>query len=99
MTAKEFLIANSDKISEAVENGYDIRLDEDEILGWMEKYKNSTHKEPLTYKEIKAKFGKTDDDFALIFGLKSKAAFANSSAFERYKAAVERLYILFSNCR
>jgi len=53
----------------------------------------------LKYAEIKARFGMTDADFALIFGFKSKATFANSSAFERYKLAVERLYILFSDCR
>lgn len=53
----------------------------------------------LKYHEIKAKLGMTDADFALIFGMKSKAAFANSSAFERYKSAVERLFILFSDCR
>lgn len=53
----------------------------------------------LKYSEIKAKLGMTDADFALIFGMKSKAAFANSSAFERYKFAVERLYLLFSDCR
>ena len=99
MTARDFLIENSDKISEAIEKGYDIRLDEDKILYWMERYKNDTKVEPLSYKEIKARFGKTDEDFALVFGLKSKPAFANSSAFERYKSAVERLYLLFSNCR
>lgn len=53
----------------------------------------------LKYAEIKAKFGMTDADFALLFGFKSKAAFANSSAFERYKSAVERLFLLFYDCR
>lgn len=48
------------------------------------------------YAEIKAELSMTDADFAQIFGLKSKAAFANSSAVDRYKKAVERLYVLFS---
>lgn len=60
--------------------------------------KNSEVSE-LKYPEIKAKLGMTDADFAFIFGMKSKAAFANSSAFERYKSAVERLYLLFTDCR
>jgi hypothetical protein len=37
MTAKEFLMTNP-KIAEAVENGYDIRLDENEIIEAMERY-------------------------------------------------------------
>jgi len=35
---KEFLIKKYKFISDAVDNGYDIRLNEDEILMWMEKY-------------------------------------------------------------
>lgn len=37
-TPKQFLIQNSKRISEAIDNGYDVRLNEDEILMWMEKY-------------------------------------------------------------
>jgi len=37
-TAKEFLINNDKLISEAIEEGYDIRLSEEGILNAMEKY-------------------------------------------------------------
>ena len=39
-SAKEFLIRTDKKIREAVNNGYDIRLDESEILKKMEEYAN-----------------------------------------------------------
>lgn len=42
LTAKEYLIANDKSISEAIEQGYDIRLSEDEILNAMEKYSEYT---------------------------------------------------------
>lgn len=58
-----------------------------------------TLKKKLTYSEVKRLHSLKDEDFAAAFGLKSKSAFANSSALERYKAAVERIYLLFSDCR
>lgn len=39
--AKQFLIDNSFEFSEAVDNGYGIIMDEDEILEWMQKYAES----------------------------------------------------------
>lgn len=39
--AKHFIEINSKEFSEAIYNGYDIRMDEDEILEWMQKYANS----------------------------------------------------------
>jgi hypothetical protein len=44
MTAKEFIIQNSPKFSEAVENGYDIRMDEDEILDFMQRFRDAAPK-------------------------------------------------------
>lgn len=41
MTPKEFIISNSDKFREAVENGLDIRMDESEIFEWMERYRSA----------------------------------------------------------
>ena len=41
MTPKEFIISNSAKFAEAVENGYDIRMDEEEIFEWMERYRTA----------------------------------------------------------
>ena len=38
MTAKEWLISTDKDIDQAVSNGYDIRLDEDELLVKMEQY-------------------------------------------------------------
>lgn len=38
MTPRDFIIANSEKFRAAVENGLDIRMDEDEIFEWMYKY-------------------------------------------------------------
>jgi hypothetical protein len=38
MTPKQFILENSDKFREAVENGYDIRMEESEIFEWMERY-------------------------------------------------------------
>ena len=35
---KEFLLLHHDKMREAVELGYDIRMDEEELLRWMEYY-------------------------------------------------------------
>ncbi len=39
MTPKEFILKNSDKFQEAVNNGLDIRMNENEIFEWMEKYR------------------------------------------------------------
>lgn len=39
MTPKEFIISNSEKFAEAIENGLDIRMDEAEIFEWMERYR------------------------------------------------------------
>ena len=39
MTPKQFIVSNSEKFAEAVSNGYDIRMEEDEIFEWMEKYR------------------------------------------------------------
>ena len=47
-TAKEFLITSSTKFEEAVANGYDIRMEEQEILQWMEAY--AQHKNRVTEK-------------------------------------------------
>lgn len=41
MTPRDFIIANSDKFRAAVENGLDIRMDEDEIFEWMDKYRKA----------------------------------------------------------
>lgn len=41
MTPKEFIVANSEKFAQAVENGLDIRMDEEEIFEWMVKYRNA----------------------------------------------------------
>lgn len=38
MTAKEFIYSRSQELSEAIDNGYDLRLSEPDILYWMEKY-------------------------------------------------------------
>ena len=38
MTAKEFIYNRSQELSEAIDNGYDLRLSEPDILYWMEKY-------------------------------------------------------------
>ena len=54
MDAKTFLLKNSPEIQEAVGNGYDIRMAEDEILYWMEQYaqsKNRTDHELKTWPE------------------------------------------------
>ncbi len=37
-TPEEFILMNSEKHSEAVDNGYWIKMEEDEIFEWMEKY-------------------------------------------------------------
>lgn len=42
--AKKFILDNSPIFAEAVENGLDIRMDEDEIFEWMERYRASTPK-------------------------------------------------------
>ena len=44
MTAREFVLVNSDKFREAVENGLDIRMDEDEIFFWMQKFRDAAPK-------------------------------------------------------
>lgn len=36
--AREFILENSKDHSEAIDNGYCIKMDEPEILEWMEKY-------------------------------------------------------------
>lgn len=41
MTAREFIIANSEKFAEAVLNGLDIRMEESEIFEWMERYRSA----------------------------------------------------------
>lgn len=38
MTAKEFIYSRSQELAEAIDNGYDLRLSEPDILYWMEKY-------------------------------------------------------------
>ena len=38
MKAKEFILSESKAYRDAVDNGYDIRMDEKEILYWMERY-------------------------------------------------------------
>jgi hypothetical protein len=38
MKAKEFILSESKAFRDAVDNGYDIRMDEKEILYWMERY-------------------------------------------------------------
>lgn len=38
MKAKEFIYSRSQELAEAIDNGYDIRLSEPDILYWMEKY-------------------------------------------------------------
>ena len=38
MTAKEFIYRRSQELAEAIDNGYDLRLSEPDILYWMEKY-------------------------------------------------------------
>lgn len=45
MTACLFILKNSEKHREAVDNGYDIRMDEPEILQWMESYHKESSKE------------------------------------------------------
>lgn len=44
MNAKQFILSNSPKFREAVENGYDIRMEEEEILEWMERYRSAKMK-------------------------------------------------------
>ena len=39
MTPKQFIVANSERFAEAVANGLDIRMEEDEIFEWMQKYR------------------------------------------------------------
>lgn len=41
MTPKQFITANSDQFKQAVENGYDIRMEEHEIFEWMERYRKA----------------------------------------------------------
>lgn len=53
-------------------------------------------KNNLTYEEIKSSQDLTDDYFANVFGLPNANALRNSSAFDRYKEAVEKLYAKFS---
>lgn len=43
MNAKEFILRHSEKFREAVDNGYDIRMDEEEILEWMERYRSAKY--------------------------------------------------------
>lgn len=38
MKAKEFIYSRSQELAEAIDNGYDLRLSEPDILYWMEKY-------------------------------------------------------------
>lgn len=52
MTPKEFIILNSEKFSEAVENGLDIRMDEAEIFEWMERYRQAKFYYYLKHGEI-----------------------------------------------
>lgn len=52
MTPKEFIISNSEKWAEAVENGYDIRLEEEEIFEWMAKYRAAKFYYYLKHGEI-----------------------------------------------
>ena len=44
MNAREFIIQNSTKFQQAVENGLDIRMEESEILEWMERYRAAAPK-------------------------------------------------------
>lgn len=53
-------------------------------------------KKTLTYEEIKSSQDLTDDFFANVFSLPNANALRNSSAFDRYKEAVEKLYAKFS---
>ena len=52
MTPKEFILKNSDKFQEAVNNGLDIRMDENEIFEWMEKYRAAKFYYYLKFGEI-----------------------------------------------
>lgn len=61
MTAKEFIYSRSQELAEAIDNGYDLRLSEPDILYWMEKYAeykakklpihNVSNRLPLTERE------------------------------------------------
>ena len=42
--AREFILANSPYYRNAVEQGYDIRMGEEELLFWMQKYKDESVK-------------------------------------------------------
>ena len=44
MNAKQFILNNSPKFQEAVENGLDIRMEESEIFEWMERYRTASIK-------------------------------------------------------
>ena len=44
MHPKEFIISNSNFYQKAVDNGYDITMDENEIFNWMVKYADFMNK-------------------------------------------------------
>lgn len=46
----------------------------------------------MKFKEIKKKHSLTDNDISEMFGYKSKAAYANSSAKSRIEKGIENLY-------
>lgn len=52
MNAKEFIYNNSKELSEAIDNGYDLRMSEPEILYWMEKYAAMKLKEDKQENEL-----------------------------------------------